>query len=60
MGVSWTFTTIAIIAVLLRLYVVPRKTKHGLSWDDWLMFAAMVRSITYATTKPKVQVKSDT
>ncbi|KAK4172410.1 hypothetical protein QBC36DRAFT_337969 [Triangularia setosa] len=40
-GITWTFTGMAIIACSLRM-LVSRKRKSGLGVDDWLMFAAML------------------
>ncbi|RYP66870.1 hypothetical protein DL769_005902 [Monosporascus sp. CRB-8-3] len=41
MGLNWSFTILAVVAVALRFYV--RKKMPGYwTWDDWLMFVAVV------------------
>jgi hypothetical protein len=40
LGITWTVTAFATVAVLLRAHL-GRKRAGGLVLDDWLMFAAM-------------------
>lgn len=40
-GVLWAFTTIAVLAVALRLYLRSR-ILHSVGWDDGFMVAAVV------------------
>lgn len=42
MGLTWTFTSLAITTTLLRLYV-RKRMGPCLAIEDWLMFVAMVR-----------------
>lgn len=42
LGVTWTLTSIAILAMTARLYLRGR-VLHGISADDWLMLLAVVR-----------------
>lgn len=39
-GILWALTIIAFFVVIARVYV--RNKVGGLSWDDWLMVAALV------------------
>lgn len=40
-GLTWTFTILAMTAVALRIYVRKTVTK-ALGWDDWIMLVAVV------------------
>ena len=43
-GFTWALMILAVGAVCLRMWVMGRPKGRGLMSDDWLMFAAMVRS----------------
>ncbi|KUJ18478.1 uncharacterized protein LY89DRAFT_780548 [Mollisia scopiformis] len=43
-GLTWTFTSLAVIAVALRFYVRKFVTR-ALGWDDWLMLFAVVLQV---------------
>lgn len=58
MGLTWTFTGLAIITTLLRLYV-RRRIGPRLAVDDWLMLGAMVSDLHLYSLPPlDRQVKS--
>jgi hypothetical protein len=52
-GILWAFTIIATLVVIMRIYV--RKNIDALSWDDWLMSFAMVRSLE--TALPRISMR---
>ncbi|PQE06889.1 integral membrane protein [Rutstroemia sp. NJR-2017a BVV2] len=45
-GLTWSFTGLAVIAVSLRLYI-RKKIIHITGWDDWLMLASVILQVTY-------------
>jgi dolichyl-phosphate-mannose--protein O-mannosyl transferase len=45
-GLTWSFTGLAVIAVLLRLYI-RKKVTHITGWDDWFMLASVVSSFPF-------------
>ncbi|KJZ71731.1 hypothetical protein HIM_08873 [Hirsutella minnesotensis 3608] len=42
MGLTWTFTALAMVTVALRFHVRSRLRRSSFAWDDWLMLAAMI------------------
>ncbi|KAK0707143.1 hypothetical protein B0T26DRAFT_602527, partial [Lasiosphaeria miniovina] len=46
MGMTWTFTIIATVAISLRLYLCKKGTK-ATGLDDWLMLAAVVFQLVF-------------
>lgn len=44
MGLTWTFTALAVIAVSLRFYL-RSKLSSGPALEDWLMGAALVSAL---------------
>lgn len=51
-GVTWTFTFIAIVFVSLRFYL-RAKFAGGISYDDWLMLASLVLLIACSACTTK-------
>jgi beta-lactamase regulating signal transducer with metallopeptidase domain len=53
-GITWTFSGLAVITTILRLYVRKRIGKYW-SADDWLMLGAMVSLIPHPMCSSSVK-----
>lgn len=46
LAVTWSLVALALVSTILRIWVRARITRN-LSWDDYTMAVAMVRSLCY-------------